>query len=199
MISSSGIPSPARLARAPSFSPLASRISREKNYFFLLSAMKEVFSEMPDAYLVFIGGGGSLSKKVKREVRRLGLEKNILFAGELARAKVDEYYAASDILVLSSLMETQGLVMSEAAALGKPSVIVRSGGAVEYVKNLNDGLITKIDKHEYARAVLRLLKNPALSKQYGENGFKNVKTGLSPDVIYPKLITLYKNAIKTAK
>ncbi|MCT2089754.1 glycosyltransferase family 4 protein [Micrococcus terreus] len=49
--------------------------------------------------------------------------------GELTPAEVDELYRTSDLLLLPSVRETYGMVVTEAAAAGLPSVVTEGTGA----------------------------------------------------------------------
>jgi glycosyltransferase involved in cell wall biosynthesis len=68
---------------------------------------------------------------VRAQVRAAGLADRVRFVGPLPEDELDRVYAASDLLVLSSRLETYGMVVTEALARGTPVVATAVGGVGE--------------------------------------------------------------------
>lgn len=108
----------------------AGRLEWEKGIHTLLDAMQLLVAEIPDARLVIAGKGGKESE-LRAHAERLDLGPAIRFTGWLPESDLHALVAAADLAVVPSLYEPFGLVALEAAALGTPVVVSRTGGLAE--------------------------------------------------------------------
>jgi glycosyltransferase involved in cell wall biosynthesis len=69
--------------------------------------------------------------RVRRQCLDSGIAERVSFTGPLAGADVEEMYAAADLLVVASRIETYGLVITEALAHALPVVATSVGGVPE--------------------------------------------------------------------
>jgi glycosyltransferase involved in cell wall biosynthesis len=123
-----------------------------------------------------IGGDGSLRPYHERLAVDLGIKEKTIFVGKILRNEVPYYYAMSDIIVVPSLQEAFGLVVSEALACGKPVIGTKVGGIPDQILNGYNGFLVKPkDPKEIAEKILWLLEHPDISKQMGMNGRKIVE------------------------
>jgi glycosyltransferase involved in cell wall biosynthesis len=97
------------------------RLAEEKNHAFLLRVMVRLICRVPRARLVIVGGGG-LRGELENKVRRLGLQRRVVFSG--ARDDVPELLGGVfDAFALPSLREGLPAVVLEAQAAGLPCVV----------------------------------------------------------------------------
>jgi glycosyltransferase involved in cell wall biosynthesis len=89
--------------------------------------------------------------------------------GELVRL-----YNSARAVVYAPVREPFGLVPLEAMACATPVVAVAEGGVPESVVNGYTGILTERDPAHFAAAVQRLVDDPVLAGQYGENGRDHV-------------------------
>jgi len=85
--------------------------------------------------LVIVGGDDhhfSSSQKIWKLVRQFGIEDTVHFAGRIDQNALNQYYSASDVLVVPSYYESFGLVGLESLACGTP-VISTPVGAMESI------------------------------------------------------------------
>ncbi|WP_457252348.1 glycosyltransferase family 4 protein [Pedococcus sp. P5_B7] len=68
---------------------------------------------------------------LREKCREAGLTDRVTFAGPLAGAALDREYAAADLVVVASRIETYGLVVTEALARGLPVLSTAVGGVAE--------------------------------------------------------------------
>jgi glycosyltransferase involved in cell wall biosynthesis len=128
----------------------------QKNHTFLIDVFNEVYKKFPQSRLLLIGDG-DLIENIRSKVKKLGLEKYVIFTGNIKN--VNEMYQVMDVLVLPSLYEGLPVVLIEAQASGLKCIVSdkvdeRSAltDQVEFIP-LNDyknwaEIITKnIDKH----------------------------------------------------
>lgn len=86
-----------------------------KNHKFLISTFASVKKELPNAMLMLVGQG-DLEEKIRSEVQRLGLEKDVMFMG--CRSDVNELLKVFDLFVFPSLFEGLPVTVIEAQASG---------------------------------------------------------------------------------
>ncbi|MFQ5986710.1 MAG: glycosyltransferase, partial [Thermoplasmata archaeon] len=116
------------------------RVAPEKDIAFLLQAFPGLLRRSPGCKLLFVGTGPELAPS-RRFVQRHGLEEDILFAGFVPDEDLPSYYAASDVLTIASQFETQGMVVLEAMACGKPVVAVDYRAFPEYIEDGRNGFL----------------------------------------------------------
>jgi len=145
-----------------------------KDPLTLVRAFPLILQEVKDVYLLMIGKG-ELLKKVKKNIKTLGLVKKVLIFEEVSKEFLEVCYNAADIFVLSSVNEAFGIVLLEAMAHGLPVVASNSGACPEVVGNA--GLFfSQGDYFDLADKVLRLLTDEKLTRRLGEVGMQRVKT-----------------------
>jgi glycosyltransferase involved in cell wall biosynthesis len=76
---------------------------------------------------------------LQRRTEEAGLGDRILFAGPRTGAELDRAYAAADVLVVPSLGETYGMVVTEALARGLPVIATDVGGLPHTLGRTADG------------------------------------------------------------
>ncbi|MDR1426381.1 MAG: glycosyltransferase family 4 protein, partial [Bifidobacteriaceae bacterium] len=124
-----------------------SRLVALKGQDVLLRAWPSVVGGCPDATLLLVGKGPR-RRALEAQVRRLGIERSVRFAGGLPFAAIPDVYAAADVAVLLTrpvaaglVEEGLGAVTLEASASGLPVVVGRTGGAVETVQDGRTGFL----------------------------------------------------------
>ncbi len=139
------------------------RLAREKNLLFLADAVAPCLAEDPAAVLLVVGDGDARAEILERLQPHAGPER-LHFTGNLSGQDLADAYAAMDCFVFASQTETQGLVLAEAMAAGKPVVALDGPGVREIVRDGVNGLL--LDGHaspsEFAAALRRLLHDPEL-------------------------------------
>jgi glycosyltransferase involved in cell wall biosynthesis len=139
----------------------AGRLAKEKNLPLLLRAFRRVREAEPRAILL-LAGTGPWETEARRMADALGTMPATRFAGVLDPARLALCYADATVFGFPSLADTQGMVLVEAKAAGLPSVCVASFGPMVVVRDGVDGLLVSNDEEQFARALLRVLREPAL-------------------------------------
>ena len=142
-----------------------------KGHVFLLQAFRLVVNEFPGVRLR-IYGFGSLAEKqvVADEVKRLSLDHHVSIhdftantASLIANARV--------LVVPSQAYESFGLTIIEAMAFSTPVVTTDVGGMPEVLAGSNAGYVcSSNDSVAFADAIKRILGNPSLAAELGQNG-----------------------------
>lgn len=191
------LPQPAAItpaARDAAFQLLfAGRLNPEKNIPFLLRAFSRLIKKLPDSSL-WIAGRGSDQTMLERQCRDLGIGSKVRFLGFLNHEDLSRHYAACDVFVLPSRVETQGLVAMEAMWFRKPIVVASSVvSATELVdEGINGYLVQPDNDSELAGRLEDLARTPALRSQLGDAGHRKA-TAFSPEIVIPQLVSTYRH------
>lgn len=95
------------------------RLGREKSVDLLLELLSEVDCFKSNCKLLILGDGPCMNE-LKNCCAKLNLQNQVIFAGEVAHAKLAPYYAACNIYITTSLTDTNSISMLEAMASGLP-------------------------------------------------------------------------------
>lgn len=146
------------------------RVAHEKNIAFLVQMFREVLRSVPEAMLV-IAGEGPARESLRSQVAALGLERQVHFAGYLARdSALLDCYAAADVFVFASRTETQGLVLLEAMAQGAPVVSTAELGTRSILVPGSGALVVPEERDAFAAAVVRVLQDAGLREGMAARG-----------------------------
>jgi glycosyltransferase involved in cell wall biosynthesis len=143
--------------------------SPEKRIHQSIHALRDLHaSGEKDTVLVIVGAGG-LRGELESLVGRLGLEQHVHFTGVVDPADMPAIYAAADILVHPSVVESFSMVCLEAMSYGKPVVCTNGIGILEFIHPGVDSISVPPDRQELlSGAVARLVGNPEERRRIGE-------------------------------
>jgi glycosyltransferase involved in cell wall biosynthesis len=79
--------------------------------------------------------------RVRERCHDTGIADRVTFVGPLTESALDHAYAASDVLVHPSRIETYGLVVTEALARALPVIATSAGGLAEAMGTAPDGVV----------------------------------------------------------
>lgn len=170
------------------------RLSAEKHYEVLITAFSMMLMKYPNARLVFVGGGPA---RVELEyiVRVLGIEKAVVFVGEIPHEELisKNYYSIGDVFVSPSTWDTQGLSVVEAMASGLP-VVAFNFRAMPEVVGKGGILVNHLDQYGFAKAMGKLAGSIKLRVELGKEALSqskkyNINTHLK------SILRLYTNLI----
>ncbi|MBK6295885.1 MAG: glycosyltransferase [Rhodoferax sp.] len=147
----------------------AGRLGPEKNIGYLLKAFAALLKSEPHAVL-WIAGRGPEGPGLESLCRQMGLTDSVKFLGFLDHPALARYYAACDVFVLPSLVETQGLVVMEAMWFGRPVIVTKAiVSAEELVEQGVNGYIVDPDSvADLTQRLCILAAEPALRTAQGE-------------------------------
>lgn len=123
-----------------------------------------------EAHLLIVGDGCQKSRLIQL-CRELGIEKKVHFTGFITPSSSPEVYRMANVFVTASEIETQGIVLLEAAASGLPIVAVNATCIPEVVQDQFNGfLVAPGDNRAFSKALLTLINDPKGSCEMGLNG-----------------------------
>lgn len=168
------------------------RLSAVKNPFLLIDIIKK----LPENVILDVVGDGEMKSSLQAGISRLGLENRIILHGAQSRKRINSMISKSDLLVLPSYSETQGIVLLEANANSVPVVASNLKSIQESVVNGFNGLLCNVnDAADFAYAIMKIICNPQLRIQMGKNGYQRVKQEYNWEILSSKTIDTYKSLL----
>ncbi len=154
------------------------RLSPKKGLDLLIEAMAEVIAQRPDVRLAIIGGPDppSFVRQVQMWVAKKGLEANTVLTGFATLDQKLQAFADADVFVLPSQEENFGLSVFEAMASRLPVVISNTMNYAEEIARSAAGFSVPRERSAFAGAILKLVRDPVLGRQMGENGLRLAST-----------------------
>jgi len=131
-----------------------------KNLVRVVQAFGQLKSSDPilPHMLVLAGNKGWGYEEVRREVERLGLEREVVFTGPVPHDELPPLFSGADVFVYPSLYEGFGLPVVEAMACGTP-VITSNVSSLPEVAGDAGLLVDPLDVAALARAMRRVLSD----------------------------------------
>lgn len=171
-------------------------LEKRRNIIGILESLDYLKKKLPNFKFLIIGEGPE-EGEILRKIRKLNLEKNIIFIKETPNNKISEAYSASDIFILNSDYEIFGMVLVEGMACGTPCITTPTAGALDIIKDRYNGILTPFNNPEVlAKKILILLENKKLSKKISKNAIKTIQNGYTWNKIanqYESMVYLLKN------
>jgi len=170
------------------------RLNRQKGADVALDVIQLVHKKLPQCQLWFIGtGSDTYQRKLEARVKRYDL-KNITFFGYVSEEEKFKLMAKAHVLIVPSIHEGWGLVVSEAATVGTPAVVYNVSGLRDVVKQERTGLITQTNPESMADAVISLLKDVKRLKSYSQQAIKSSRQ-FSWDKTAEKALSILKQSV----
>lgn len=152
---------------------MAAQFIERKGHRYLLEAIPAILEKHPTARFILLGKGPLLEQVRVLVAASPILSSCVMLAG--FRNDLERILPCLDVLVHPAEMEGLGVSLLQAAACGVPIVATRAGGIPEIVQHEYNGyLISPGAVSELAMAVNRLLADPQLARQLGQNGRQRV-------------------------
>jgi glycosyltransferase involved in cell wall biosynthesis len=144
----------------------------EKNLSFLIQAWSGLRERLPEPpVLVLAGEKRGDYRKLQDEVRKYGLEENILFSGFIPDDDLPAVYSAAEVFVFPSLYEGFGLPPLEAMACGTPCVVSNSSSLPE-VTGSAALLFNPTSLQGFTDCMVKALIQPELSESLRQAGLR---------------------------
>ncbi len=174
-----------------------SRLHPFKGVEFLVRAIPLIKEKYGPVNLLICGPSrstprfGDYRRYLEKLAQELGVQEEIIFTGRIDFAQSRDYLAATDVLVVPSVVEALNRVAIEAAAIGTPSIITESTGVGPHAAEAGVALLVKpASETALADAILKLLQNPTLRAEMGAHGPSWAQRYTGP-LVTAQLLDLY--------
>lgn len=176
-----------RLLHAASLIPV-------KDQMTLLNAFAKVRQSIPGAMLDIAGEDPfGRRQELERLAASLGIGEATHFLGAVPHRDMAGRYRLSDLLVLNSRHESQGMVVLEAAACGVPT----AGTDVGVVRDLAPRSAVAVpvgDAGALAASIIALLEDPVRLRAMGRSARLRVEREFAPEPASRRFLDLYNDA-----
>lgn len=181
-------------AHAPVIGEVA-HLSARKGQRYLLEATAILRARWPDLICLLVGEGVE-REVLTRRVAQLGLEDAVRFTGY--RHDAPAVMQAMDVVVLPSVaIEGLGVVLIEAAFLGKPVVGSDAPGIREAMLDGVTGLLAPPgDAEGLAAAIDTLLADPELARRMGQAGRERARSMFTVERMAARAEALYRELLE---
>jgi hypothetical protein len=142
--------------------------------------------------LVLVGDGPQ-RPALERQAAALGVD--VRFVG--ASDAVEEYLAAADVVVSSSLEEGLSNAVMEAMAVARPVVATAVGGTPELLADGRGVLVPPGDADALAAAIAGVLADPAAARTMADRARDWARDNLTVDTMVDRHVTLYRALLGT--
>ena len=156
--------------------------AQSKNLPMLLEATKIVCKKVPQARLVLAGAGYD---ELEPLVRKNGLEKSIVYAGDIPYDENAKFLKMCDVVVCPAVSDGFCFLLAQASACGVPVVASDAGSHRERVVDGKTGLVAKLAAEDISDSLLRILCDEELAEKLSRNAIE-----------YSKELTWQKSAMK---
>ncbi len=169
-----------------------SRLEKRKGVDYLLPAFEEVKKKVPNSRLLIVGAGTRLRKGYEDWVLDHGLSNDVVFVGQVSYEDVPRYDLTADVFCVPATgHESQGIILIEAMATGRPIVATSIEGYETVVRSGEEGLLVPPkDSRSLAEALIRLLTDEPLRRAMGAKGLQRARE-FSWDEIAVRIVDYY--------
>ena len=171
---------------------IVSRLTRVKGVLELFQAFATLCRKYPDVYLLHVGMVDDVRGNGVRpeDTTNYGCAAHSRFAGK--RTDVWRFLGAMDVFCLPSRFEGYPASLMESAAMGLPSVATDIRGCREVLVDGVTGILVRPrDPVDLAAAMERLLQDPKLRKEMGDNAERRARTTFDRALIVSRTLDLY--------
>jgi glycosyltransferase involved in cell wall biosynthesis len=167
------------------------RLFKLKGHDDLLAVAPGLVRLCPKLRFLLIGDG-PWRGRFEHQVRSLGLEKHVVFAGLVAPAAVPPLVGIMDMLVHLSLREGLPRALPQALAAARPVIAYDADGAREVCLEDETGFLLHLgDLPGLRERILRLARDPALRQRLGRRGQQFVQERFAVQRMVDDLHQLY--------
>jgi len=160
------------------------RVEKRKGHKFVINAISELKSKFPKM-LYLVAGKGPYLDEIKKYVRMLKLEKNVMFLGWITEPEKSLVLQSSDLFIMTPTtvgesVEGFGMVFIDAAFHGIASIGTFNGGISDAIINNKTGLLCEEGNQEnITENIDKLLSNRELRYELGTNGKERARSEYS--------------------
>lgn len=154
------------------------RVDPEKKIGTVIEAFAKTISEaaagsaLSRAFLLVIGDGVD-RLRLEKYAKELGISESCKFLGRVLPPDLYELYRVGTLFATASEIETQGIVLIEAAATGLPLIAVDKGAVGEVCRTDENGFLCEPgDVDGIADGMKQILSDPELCRRFSEKSIE---------------------------
>jgi phosphatidylinositol alpha-1,6-mannosyltransferase len=199
------VPEESRRDRSPILLSVSRLVDLYKGHDTVIRALPLIHAKCAETRYVIVGGG-PLREYLERLARSLGVDRYVVFTGEVDDARLAELYRSCDLFIQLSReartgggAEGFGIACLEASAAGKAVIAGRSGGLPDAVSDGVSGvLVDPTDLGGVAEAIISLLRDRSMRERLGRDGRARVLREFTWDHMAQQARTVFAEAAGSA-
>ncbi len=158
--------------------------------------LPEALAQLDAKYKLLLVGCGWTKKEVEARVKKLGLEKRVLFQDSVANEELVKFYNSADIYTNAAVSETLGFSMLEAMACGLPVVAAASPGAKEIISEGKNGFLAELNSPRALVEKIKLLEDKEKRASAAKHARELVEKKYSIQEMGAKLVQVYEAVLR---
>ncbi len=162
------------------------RLTIQKGPEYFLKAAQKVL-DYQDCKFVVAGTGDMLPQLINQAVD-MGISNKVIFTGSLTDQEVKHIYQISSVYVMPSVSEPFGITALEAISAGTPTIVSKTAGVSETLKNCLQ--VDFWDTDEMANKIISILRYDPLRLSMATNGKQEIDL-FTWDNVADKTINVY--------
>lgn len=171
------------------------RINKVKGPDLLVKSFAKLSREMSDVKLIIAGPDDGYLLILKKLIKELGSEENVLFTGPLYGRDKLEAYTDADVYVLPSRYEVFGITVLEAFTCGTPVIITDRCGIADMV-DCQAGVVS-YNRDQLSDAILRVLRDDKKGRESGDKGKLLVREKFNWQKVTEQVEHIYSGCLST--
>lgn len=179
---------------------IVGRLVPVKNHRLFIESIAALKKKTTKKVIAYIVGDGELRESLTKHCELKGLKirtngsfvpnVDVVFTSWIKN--VDEVYAGSDIVALSSYNEGTPVSLIEAMTTGKAVISTNVGGIEDIIKNKNTGVLVPSDNVEkFSKELLNLVENNNLRNNLSQNAKINIDGQFDYENLVSRTSNLY--------
>lgn len=174
-----------------------SHVTKQKGVHLLIRALPEILKGRERVKLI-VAGDGDYLKEAKELVKKLSIEKHVIFTGHISHGETAQYINACDLFILPTVRQ-EGLpfALIESMACQKLVIASRIGGIPSVINDGENGLLVSPgNTDELVEKILFLLNNETSTQRLAANARRSVLRQFSVDKMIDGTTEVFEKLIK---
>lgn len=177
---------------------------RKKGLLELPFIFNEVIEQRPQTKLVLVGRDSSdiISGEASTWLMMQSLFtpealKQVHYLGGVPYNEMRQHIASANVCVFPTFAEALPVSWLEAMAMEKAIVASNIGWGPEVITSDKEGVLVHPKEHrDYANAIIRLLENEPLNRNFGKSALEKVNTVFTDTIVATKSVIFYQSIIQ---
>lgn len=179
------------------------RINTLKNILFIVDSLKAVKDKKPKLkFKMFFIGDGLDMDKLKDQIEKNKLQKEVILCGKITnRKELAYYYQRADLFLFPSVYDCSSIVQIEAASQSTPTVFLKNTATASTVTDNINGFLSDYSVDAYSDKIIEVLENKKLYEKVSNQAFLDLYKNWDDtiDEVYHKYQEIIKNYNKKKK
>ncbi len=186
---------PAFSGRVPGTILFAGRLSPEKRIDLLIRAVAAAARSNPAVKLIVIGDG---PERESLGALAASFDAPVEFRERVAHAQLLREMGSCNIYAQPSRFEGHPKTILEAMAMGAPTLVARAPGVDDEINPNVTGIVSGDGEADLCGAILWLIANPEIAERLGTRAARDIRSRLSFDATFAKLLDCFFEAMRLA-